>query len=113
MNNFCHTSAGIMQIYLKMSLVCTETHDLISGPKMRHQLLSHVCMNNANPLLKCHWSAVKRSIIFRENGGELVLLYVCSKNNDNLYVFLACSEIGAIRYNIREAYRIEANPGDI
>ena len=102
-----------MQIYLKMSLVCIKTHDLISAPKMRHQLLLQVCMNNANPLLKCNWSTVKRFIIFRQNGGELLLLYVCSKNNDYLYVFLGCSEIGAIRYNIREAYRIEANPGDV
>ena len=37
----------------------------ISAPKVRHQLLLHVCSNNANWFSKCRWSAVKRMISFQ------------------------------------------------
>ena len=37
----------------------------LSAPKVRHQLLLHVCSNNANWFSKCPWSAVKRMISFQ------------------------------------------------
>ena len=89
----------------------------LSAPKVRHQLLLHVCSNNANWFSKCRWSAVKRMISFQlpkcvtnfchtsavimqvdswnvnglqwnvqlflgKMGGELLLPYVCSKNDE-------------------------------
>ena len=43
----------------------SETHVPFSPPQMWKQLLSHVCRNNANSFLKCHWSAAKRMIPFQ------------------------------------------------
>ena len=51
----------------------SETHAPFSPPHMWKRLLSHVCRNNANSGLKCHWSAAKRLVIFCENEGWTIL----------------------------------------